>query len=583
MCTERVEKSFSCVRLDQKSEKRRVRSKETGISKKLDPQQRGERKGRGMEGCGKEREQEVTVSSAIQGRDSSRDRRGTDEGSSGWSINESSESSSQFCQTTNQTENRAREFWGQVGRQQAVNSNSNLSSESRDIFRVVYTNARSIIGKIDMLKAYIYDLKPAAVCICEASTNDSVSNAFLALDGYYLAVRADGKDTKQGWCRGLLMYLRTDIKAERLESGLVKNMVECEGVKIPWGNKGDMLSLLLVYRPPRPPGSEADNGYCDMFCDLLASLKSPACIIGDLNFSGIDWDHLSASSGAEKRVLDAVQNHFWVQNVYFPTRKDLFSGAESLLDPCLTSSPELVRNVESYGWFSDHAIYSVDLARPSLQNCTKELVPDWSKANFDRLVGNLEQLDWSVLECMSGLDGWEFIKCKIDEETESCVPKKLRRTSSRPLWMTKNVMSLIRKKRRLWKYYSSSRYTRIDYEEFKAYKKVQEEVKKAVRNAKRNFERKLAKDVRKNNTKPFYSYMKRRTDNRVSVGPLKDNSGQLVTDDENMAEILNDFFCSVFTREDVSVIPEAEQRYHGVDPLVNVHITATKLKLNLKN
>ena len=56
----------------------------------------------------------------------------------------------------------------------------------------------------------------------------------------------------------------------------------------------------------------------------------------------------------------------------------------------------------------------------------------------------------------------------------------------------------------------------------------------------------------------------------------------ILADDENMAEILNDFFCSVFTREDVSVIPEAEQRYHGADPLVNVHITATKVQIKLE-
>ena len=57
-----------------------------------------------------------------------------------------------------------------------------------------------------------------------------------------------------------------------------------------------------------------------------------------------------------------------------------------------------------------------------------------------------------------------------------------------------------------------------------------------MRNAKKNFERKLAKEARKNNTKPFYSYMKKRTSNRVGVGPLKDSAGGLVTDDCVMAE-----------------------------------------------
>ena len=178
-----------------------------------------------------------------------------------------------------------------------------ILSYDKDVFRVLYTNARSIIGKIDLLKSYVYDLEPAVVCICEASTNSSISDAFLNIEGYSLLVRADGTDTKDGWCRGLLIYVRVDITAARYESSIIDSMIECDGVTIPWGNKGEVLKVILAYRPPRPPGSDADNGYCDKFCDLMASLRSPAVIVGDLNFPGIDWNHLYASSAAEKRVV----------------------------------------------------------------------------------------------------------------------------------------------------------------------------------------------------------------------------------------------------------------------------------------
>jgi hypothetical protein len=162
------------------------------------------------------------------------------------------------------------------------------------------------------------------------------------------------------------------------------------------------------------------------------------------------------------------------------------------------------------------------------------------------------------------------------------VPKKLRRVSSRPLWMTRNVMRLIRKKKRAWRWYTSSEYSRRDYQEYQAYKKVQDEVRKAVKNAKKNFEKKLAKDARKNNTKPFYSYMKKKTSNRVGVGPLKDSTGNLITDDDKMAELLNDFFCSVFTQEDCSNIPETEQLFTGDTPLETVEVTEDKVKKKLE-
>lgn len=259
-------------------------------------------------------------------------------------------------------------------------------------------------------------------------------------------------------------------------------------------------------------------------------------------------------------MIDTVQDFFWTQHIDFPTHRNPATGEENLLDPVLSSSPELVVGASSEGWFSDHALYSVDLLRPCAGENSKELVPDWSKADLDQLSACLAELNWELeLSGKSALEGWDFIKDKIDEATEKCVPKKLRRVSSRPLWMAKNVMRLIRKKRRLWRWYSTSDRSRGDFGEYQAYKRVQEEVRKAVRNAKKNFERKLAKEARRNNTKPFYSYMKKKTSNRVGVGPLKDSAGNLVTDDTAMAELLNDFFCSVFTEEDCSSIPVAEK------------------------
>ena len=103
-----------------------------------------------------------------------------------------------------------------------------------------------------------------------------------------------------------------------------------------------------------------------------------------------------------------------------------------------------------------------------------------------------------------------------------------------------------------------------------------------MKNAKRNFERKLARDARKSNTKPFYSYMKQRTSNRVSVGPLKDNNGNLVNDDFQMAEMLNEFFCSVFTREDCTSIPDAEQLFQLGDPLEIIQFSEDKVKKKLE-
>ena len=97
-----------------------------------------------------------------------------------------------------------------------------------------------------------------------------------------------------------------------------------------------------------------------------------------------------------------------------------------------------------------------------------------------------------------------------------------------------------------------------------------------MKQAKRNFERNLAKSAKKN-PKEFYSYMKSKTTNKETVGPLKDGDG---TSSENarMAELLNTFFSSVFTSEDVDSRPTPETLYHGDTPLHNVDITEEKIR-----
>ena len=119
-----------------------------------------------------------------------------------------------------------------------------------------------------------------------------------------------------------------------------------------------------------------------------------------------------------------------------------------------------------------------------------------------------------------------------------------------------------------------------DHNSFQAYKAVQQQVKKSVKQAKRNLERRLAKN-RKKNSKGFYSYIKKKTKNKVTVGPLKDKD-VTVSDDEAMANLLNKWYCSVFTEEDLTNIPLPENMYEGDEPLVTVHFTAGKVKKKLE-
>ena len=61
------------------------------------------------------------------------------------------------------------------------------------------------------------------------------------------------------------------------------------------------------------------------------------------------------------------------------------------------------------------------------------------------------------------------------------------------------------------------------------------------------------------------------------VGPLKDNLGNIVTDNRESASLLNNYFITVFTRKDVFNIPEPIQIFEGdinIEGLLLTHVTS---------
>jgi hypothetical protein len=55
---------------------------------------------------------------------------------------------------------------------------------------------------------------------------------------------------------------------------------------------------------------------------------------------------------------------------------------------------------------------------------------------------------------------------------------------------------------------------------------------------------------------------------------LINNTGKLTNDDKEMSEVLNKYFASVFTVEDVNNVPMAEMRENGRQPMQELQLEA---------
>ena len=67
----------------------------------------------------------------------------------------------------------------------------------------------------------------------------------------------------------------------------------------------------------------------------------------------------------------------------------------------------------------------------------------------------------------------------------------------------------------------------------------------------------------KENPKDFWAYVVQKTKAKFGVSDLKDSQGLLIQDNEEQANLLNDFFASVFVNEPIGQLPIFDLRYNG--------------------
>ena len=109
-----------------------------------------------------------------------------------------------------------------------------------------------------------------------------------------------------------------------------------------------------------------------------------------------------------------------------------------------------------------------------------------------------------------------------------------------------------------------------------------------IRKSKRTFEKKLAGNI-KNYNKSFYAYVRSKQKVRDKVRPLENNRGNIISDRFQIAEVLNEYFSSVFTTEDISSLPvpftnfEGNKSEHLGQLLVTPKMIANKIKKMIDN
>ena len=86
----------------------------------------------------------------------------------------------------------------------------------------------------------------------------------------------------------------------------------------------------------------------------------------------------------------------------------------------------------------------------------------------------------------------------------------------------------------------------------------------------------------KDNPKAFFAHVNNRKPIKNTIGPLRDKVGNIISNDKDMASILNEYFASVYTEEDISEIPIVPIVYQGDKPLRKIEVTVEKVRMKIR-
>ena len=84
------------------------------------------------------------------------------------------------------------------------------------------------------------------------------------------------------------------------------------------------------------------------------------------------------------------------------------------------------------------------------------------------------------------------------------------------------------------------------------------------------------------NSKGFWAYVKSQCKTRGGISDLKNNDQEPSTDNEDKANISNNYFASVFVNEPVSAIPVFDLKHFGT-PVTEIKIEKDKLFKQLQS
>ena len=340
------------------------------------------------------------------------------------------------------------------------------------------------------------------------------------------------------YSENLHVYERDDLKTD------------IEAIWIDITVMSQKLLLGCIYRPPD------DYTFYDKFYNILENTvknRKNVVILGDFN------SDLIAKGYEGRRLLRILGSHDLHNVIKEPTR--VTETTSTLLDLLITTDTSKITASGTFDpGLSDHClIYGIIKLTRSRTSPKYINAKNYKRVNVDRLKHDFSTAPWSAIEAFEDVDdvAWAWETLYKDIISEHIPQRRVKTRSDNLPWMNSHIRKIMNKRYKVLKRAKQTR----SAEHWAEYKKLRNQVTKLLRESEANYWRQEFKNTKC--SKDFWKLVSTITHKKKpsTIGPLKDDQGTIITDDQAKAEAMNDYF--------VAIGPDLASKVHPAEEFKN--------------
>jgi len=391
---------------------------------------------------------------------------------------------------------------------------------------------------------------------------------------------------KKDSTRGIAIYVRESIvfakqdKTKIMEERAPHEMLSIE-IEL---REGKNLRLTSIYRSPN--SGNINNANIDEFFKICGRAKRQhEIIVGDFNRKNIDWSTETSTAQNDMPFLEATRDSFLIQHVNKPTRARS-SDQPALLDLFFTTNEDDIETLEVDTPIgkSDHAVVKVAYRVKPVSQADR-YVMDFKKADFNKMRQRLS-IDWEEYfkSCGDNIDEiWKKFVTLFREAENECIPRRAVKVGQKKYQypFDRKTLRIRKKKYRLWKKYVTSN----DSKTYQEYCRCRNQLRRMTRKCIKDHEKRIAGNAKKN-SKVFWAYVNSKTKLKAHIPDLyaKENAKLEIkaNSNEDKANMLGEFFASVFTKEPEWSWVLDETKYSDISERCCVHFNKDEVAVRLK-